>query len=224
MQAWILLVIMGMIAGCEETGGPDYEGEIVLSSRFSFADASVMGYNFEESGFTPFPSGGEPLPDVIVEKYTQVDGSIEPGFNSPSNDHGFYQLGAFGSAAAAGSFFNQYREIETDLDFSPMTDTVRTNDVYLLMTRNGAFAKLWVKEITYLDDNTGTYTEITTAFEYQDDGSGQFAPRTAGAGRDLSRSGKLIAGCPAVPGEMRGKRDLKRFCREFERYKALSVN
>ncbi len=176
MQAGVLLVIMGMTVGCEETAGPDYEGEIVLSSRFNFSDASVMGYNFEESDFTPYPSGGEPLPDVIVEKYTRVDGSIEPGFNSPSNDHGFSQLETFGSATAAGNFFNQYREIETNLDFSPMTDTVQTNDIYLLKTRKGAFAKLWVKEITYQDDNTGAFIEITTAFEYQDDGSGQFSP------------------------------------------------
>ena len=143
------------------------KGTVIISSKFNFDSASVYGYNFDLAKSTAFPSTGEPLPDIIVDMFRLIDGSVKPGFTSPDNPYGFWQAGEFGSLSESMDFFeNELKTEDASVDFTPSTDTVRKYQVYLLKTTTGNYAKIHVSEIWEIDEAAGTHIDVKIDYYY----------------------------------------------------------
>ena len=170
----IALFSVLLLSSCEMTN-EDYRGQVVISSAFNFEDASVYGFNFELGERTRYPSVGEPLPDIVVDQFRLLDGSVKPGFTSPANTNGFALAGEFNDLKSSLDYFeNRLDTFDINADFSPSSDTVREFQVWVLKTTLNKYAKLHVREIWTEEDATGKYVEVMFDYYYQPDGSATF--------------------------------------------------
>ncbi len=87
-KLFIILFFMTAVS-CNDPSIDEDWGDMVLSSEFDFTSSSIVGYNFELMTYTRFPTSGDPVPDIILDKFTQPSGEVFPGFSSPANDAGF---------------------------------------------------------------------------------------------------------------------------------------
>ncbi|MEX0987736.1 MAG: hypothetical protein WD052_09690 [Bacteroidales bacterium] len=159
---------------CERTDQID-RGQIVLSSAFNFDMATVQGYNFDLGKRTSYPSSGEALPDIVVDQYRRIDGTVKPGFTSPSNPDGFALAGAFSTVEESLDYFNsQLQSFDPEAAYSPSTDTVTLFQVWVLKTNAGNYAKLHVNEIREASDASGEYIEVIVDYYYQPNGVPEF--------------------------------------------------
>ena len=149
-------------------------GEIILSSEFNFQTATLSGYNFERGSFITYPSAEDHIPDILLDQFRLLDGSIKPGFSSPVNPFGFYLAGSFNNMDASTAFYSGLFEIDPAASFSPSSDTVRLYQVWVIKTSSGNYAKLQVKEVLEIPDNYDTHVEIRLGYYYQPDGSASF--------------------------------------------------
>jgi hypothetical protein len=151
-------------------------GEVVISSKFNFDAATVMGYNFELGKSTSFPSTGDPLPDIIVDQFRLVDGSVEPGFSSPSNPDGFWKAGEFTKLSESMAYFeDELQSVDPTVSFTPSTDTVRKYQVYVLKTTPGNYVKIHVTDIWQMEDAAGKYIDVKIDYHYQPEGATSFS-------------------------------------------------
>ncbi|MDF1573276.1 MAG: hypothetical protein P1P82_16835 [Bacteroidales bacterium] len=170
----IVLLSVLLLSACEKNN-EDFRGQVVISSAFNFDDASVYGFNFEMGERTRYPSVGEPLPDLIVDNYRLLDGSVKPGFTSPANTNGFALAGEFNDLKSSLDYFeNKLDTFDINADFSPSSDTVREFQVWVLKTTLNKYAKLHVREIWTEDGVSGKYAEVMIDYYYQPDGSATF--------------------------------------------------
>ena len=169
------LAVVLLFSGCRVQERRNW-GEVIISSMFNFDAASVMGYNFELGRSTSFPSTGDPLPDIIVDQYRLIEGSVKPGFTSPSNPAGFWKAGEFGTLSESMDFFeNELKTVDPTVDFTPSTDTVRKYQVYVLKTTPGNYAKIHVTEIWQVEDASGKHIDVKIDYHYQPEGSTSFS-------------------------------------------------
>ncbi len=170
-----VLVVVLLLFSCEsqEKRG---RGEVIISSKFDFESYSVMGYNFELGKSTSFPSSGNPLPDILVDQFRLIDGSVKPGFTSPDNSDGFWKAGEFGTRSESMDFFqNELKAVDPSVEFTPSTDTVKLYQVYVLKTTSGNYAKIHVSEIWEVDDVAGKYIDVKIDYHYKSDGGTSFS-------------------------------------------------
>jgi len=175
MRTWILAILsVFFFSACEKTN-EEFRGQVVISSAFNFEDASVFGYNFELGKQTRYPSIGEPLPDIIVDQFRLLDGTVKPGFTSPANTNGFALAGEFDALKTSKEFYeNALDTFDVNADFSPSSDTVREFQVWVLKTTLNKYVKLHVRQIWTEEDVTGQYIEVMIDYYYQPDGSATF--------------------------------------------------
>ena len=174
-QALMVVMVLLLIAGCELQERRNRD-EVIISSKFNFETASVLGYNFSLEKSTSFPSTGDPLPDIIVDQFRLVDGSVEPGFSSPSNPYGFWKAGEYSTLAESMDFFeNELQEVDPTVDFTASTDTVRKYQVYVLKTTPGNYVKIHVTEIWQMEDAAGKHIDVKIDYQYQPDGGTSFS-------------------------------------------------
>jgi hypothetical protein len=170
----IAIFLVLFLFACEKTN-EQYRGQVVISSAFNFDDASVYGFNFELGERTRYPSVGEPLPDIIVDNFRLLDGSVKPGFSSPANSNGFVLAGEFDDLKTSFDYFeNRLDTFDVNADFSPSSDTVREFQVWVMKTTLNKYAKLHVREIWTEEAVTGNYVEVMIDYYYQPDGSATF--------------------------------------------------
>lgn len=174
MRKIFIILFLVVFAACDPPGNDEDRGQIILSSAFDFNNSTIHGYIFELKSYTPFPSGPDPVPDIILDKYTRVSGEILPGFNSPSNNNGFALISESGSLAESVEFFESYHEFDVDLPLIPSTDTVRKYQVWVLKTGQDKFVKLNIKDTRVLNSVGGDYIEVSLDYYYQDDGTPVF--------------------------------------------------
>lgn len=165
------------VVSCSDPVEDENWGAMILSSAFDFSTSSIAGYNFELGTYVRFPSGENSVPDIIVEKFTQPDGKIFPGFSSPGNDAGFALISESGTLPEALELFNGYQEFNEAMTLSPATDTIRLFQVWVLKTNLKNFTKMVVKDITYHQNLSGDYIKVDLEYYYQDDGSPVFGKR-----------------------------------------------
>lgn len=175
MRRILFILILVLCAACDSTRPDENRGQIILSSAFDFNTSTINGYNFKSKAFTQFPSELDPAPDIIVDKYTRVNGDILPGFSSPSNNNGFALISESGSLAEALEFFDEYSEFNTSLSLSPTTDTIRTYQTWVLKTVEDKYVKLNIRDIRILNNVAGDYIEVSLDYYYQDDGTPVFS-------------------------------------------------
>lgn len=171
-KAFILFLLF--VVSCDSTRRDDNRGQIILSSAFDFTSSTISGYNFELKTFTQFPSGVDPVPDVIVDKYTKINGDILPGFNSPENNNGFAFISESGSLSESVTFFENYTEFNTALPLTPSTDTLRNFQLWVLKTSQDKYVKINIRDIRILNNVAGDYIEVSMDYYYQDDGTPVF--------------------------------------------------
>lgn len=174
---WLALILIFFLnMGCERFQGTK-EGQIVLSSQFDLETATLTGYHFESSSFLEFSyaeTEGE-IPDIVLEPYRLLDGSIKPGFSSPSNNYGFALAGSYENRETSEDFFNNVlKEVDTTLSFTASSDTVRLYQIWILKTSSGNYAKLHVLDIELVDNEFGRYNNVTLDYVHQPDGSPNF--------------------------------------------------
>jgi len=170
LSAFLLLLVFS----CEQKT-EQFCGQVILSSKFDFDDASVYGYNFELGKQTQYPSAGEPLPDIVVYQIRRIDGSSEPGFSSPSNTYGFYLAGTFDNLEGSLAFFNeQLGSADPSAIYTASTDTVSLHQVWVLKTSAEHYAKIHVRKISTVGDPAGEHAEVLIDYCYQPDGSPDF--------------------------------------------------
>ncbi len=174
MRKIFFILLLVLLASCDPPGNDENRGQVVLSSAFDFNNSTIYGYNFELKTFTQFPSSLDQVPDIIVDKYTRVNGDILPGFDTPGNNNGFALVSESGSLAESVEFFDAYREFDTGLALSPTTDTVWAYQVWVLKTSQDKFVKLNIRDIRILHNVAGDYTEVSLDYYYQDDGTPVF--------------------------------------------------
>lgn len=177
---WVLgVLILFFVSACEDTTGPDKQGEITLSSQlFGTESYYLFGYNFEESDMFKYPIKDEAIPDIINEGFPVMGDAKEsslPGFNAPAGGNGFALVGQFSSPDEAEIFYRDYKQVEEGLQFEIISDTVRLNQVWIQQTVAGNYAKMLVREIYLGEGSTGSpYSEVRLEFKYSNDGSAAF--------------------------------------------------
>ncbi len=177
-----LILVAGIVlilAGCDSNKGPDYAGEIQLSSQlFGVENYYLMGYSFEDSEYYKFPSDGEHVPEIINEGYLVIDGGKQvslPGFNAPGKGSAFALVGEFASGEEARSFFNGYAEVEEGLKFTQVSDTVKLHQVWVQQTAKGNYVKMVITVIQYMEVESGRpYNEVNLEYGYAPNGSKVF--------------------------------------------------
>lgn len=174
-----------MLAGCDKNKGPDYSGEIQLSSQlFGVENYYLVGYSFAESEYYKYPSYGEErfLPEILNEGFLVIDGGKQvslPGFNAPGQGHGFALVGEFDSRAEAFAFFDSYGEVEDGLTFEAVSDTVKLHQVWVQVTGKGNYVKMIITTIQHMDPESGKpYNEVNLEYIYAPDGSNVFPYRS----------------------------------------------
>jgi hypothetical protein len=171
-----LVIVMG---GCEHWIGPDRKGEIRLSSElFGTESYYLFGYSYEDGEYYRYPYRSERVPDIINEAYRVIQGTdinLLPGFNTPGQANGFALVGALENLETARNFFNEYREVESGLQFETISDTVALYQVWIQKTSLDNYVKLMVKDIRTVEGDGGKlYCEVALDFVYQPDGSTGF--------------------------------------------------
>ncbi len=176
---WISLFTL-ILMGCDNLKGPEEKGEFRLSSeKFGAISYHLYGYLYEESEFYRFPYQGEKFPDIINEGYLVLadgGGLISlPGFNTPDEMNGFALVGEFETLDGARSFYEGYSNVEDDLQFETVSDTVVLYQVWVQQTSTDKYVKLLVKDILDREGDSGTlYSEVVLEYTYQADGSTSF--------------------------------------------------
>ena len=176
----VLVVLILASAGCKMFRGPDRTGEFLLSSERFLGTVTYyqFGYSFEDNEFYRFPYEKDPLPDIINEGYRVLEGegTIElPGFNIPGQKNGFALAGEFETLDDARSFYNGYLEVEEQLQFVTLSDTVEAFQVWVQKTSAGNYVKMLVKEVASLEGDQGNkYSEALMEYTYQPNGSTEF--------------------------------------------------
>ncbi len=170
----LIVLLLTAIVSCDHSQADENRGQIIISSAFDFSNASIYGYNFEFKSYARFPSIGAPVPDIIVDKFLELDGSIQPGFTSPSNNAGFALIAESGSMDESIKFFEGYTEFDQSIPLSPSTDTVRLNQVWVLKTSQDTYVKFNIRDIQTLVNLSGDYVEVRLDYYYQDDGTPLF--------------------------------------------------
>jgi len=160
-----------MAVSCNDPDKDENWGAFVLSSEFDFTSSSIVGYNFELKTYKRFPSGDDPVPDIILDKYTLPGGEIFPGFSSPSNDAGFALVSESGALVEALEFFDTYQEFNPATALSPSTDTIKKFQVWVLKNSMENYIKMVVKDILYLQNVSGDYIKVSIEYYHQDDGT-----------------------------------------------------
>jgi len=167
-------ILFTFLISCEKENEL-YRGEIWLSSQFDFQDASVMGFNFELGSGMEYPSPGEPLPDIVVDQFRRIDGSIKPGFSSPANPNGFSLAGEFDNLKSSEEFYkNELTSYDTTVTFSPSSDTVEKFQVWVLKTTLNKYVKLHVRQTRIIPDPNGEHAEVLIDYYFQPNGSARF--------------------------------------------------
>jgi hypothetical protein len=169
-----------LLCGCKEEAGPDLAGEITLSSQLHGTESYYLyGFSFESGELVRYPSQEDPVPDIINEGFPVMEGSVEssvPGFNTPARVNGFALVGEFLTWDEAMDFYNAYSKVEEGLLYQTVSDTVRLYQVWVQQTPAGKYAKMIIREIRYLESETGTpYNEVTLEYAYSPDGSSGFS-------------------------------------------------
>lgn len=173
-QYLVIISLLLWTCSCEKDSVRN-NGQVTVSSKFNFDDASVYGYNFELGESTRFPAADDPAPDVIVEHYRLLDGSVKPKFTSPSNPFGFALAGEFGELTTSLAFFNDsLLSADPSVTYAPSTDTVRKYQVWVLKSSLERYAKIHVRDIAVVADAAGDHLEVLIDYSYQPDGSTDF--------------------------------------------------
>ena len=154
----IAAALIGMLTGCDKDKGPDFQGEIELSSQLYGSESYyLLGYSYENSEYYRFPAAADPIPDIINEGYL-VDGSKQysvPGFNTPNQGKGFALVGEFGSGAEADAFFYAYGMVEDGLSYQALSDTVKLHQVWVQQTVRGNYVKMLITDIRSIRSGIG---------------------------------------------------------------------
>ena len=176
----VLMLLTVGLAGCKLFGGPDRTGEFRLSSEGMLGDVTYywVGYSYEDSEFYRYPYEKDPLPDVINLGFRVIGGdgqSTLPGFNTPGRTNGFALVGEFGSLQEARNFYKDYKEADSNLQFSVDSDTVELYQVWVQQTSVGNYAKLLVTDIQNFEgEGDSKYNEVICEYTYQPNGSREF--------------------------------------------------
>jgi len=172
----VLLWVSFALSGCKALTGPSRTGEINLSSETFGETYYLFGYSYEDEEYYRFQYQGEPLPDIINEGFRSlIGGNYLPGFNTPGKTNGFALVGEFESLESARSYYEGYSDVEDDLQFVTVSDTVELYQVWVQQTNIGNYVKLLVKDIKTFEGETGTvYNEVKAEYTYQPDGSSTF--------------------------------------------------
>ena len=171
---FIAITLFILSSSCERND-ERLTGQISLSSAFDFETASVYGYNFDLAKKVRYPSADKVLPDLLLFDYRKVDGTILPGFASPSNEYGFARHGeSFSSLTAAREYFNGLHQPDSNALYVAESDTVRLYDIWVLKTAAENYVKLLVLDVDVVEDPQSKHLEVRVDFVYQPDGTNQF--------------------------------------------------
>jgi len=177
------VVLLGVLilaaAGCKMFRGPDKTGEFRLSSeKFLVESYYLFGYLYEDSEFYRYPFEKDPIPDIINEGFRVLQGeeTIElPGFTTPGRTNGFALIGEFDNLGDARDFYEAYKTVEKELQFTVESDIVEAYSVWIQKTSAGNYVKLLVKESESMEGDEGNkYSEVLIEYTYQPDGSRDF--------------------------------------------------
>ena len=175
----VLIFLVLASTSCKMLFGPDKTGEFRLSSEKSGTEVYYLyGYSYEDSEFYRFPYEKDPLPDIINEGYRIIGASGQyelPGFNTPGQTNGFALVGEFETLDDARNFYKDYKQVEDNLQFVTLSDTVEAFQVWVQKTSAGNYVKLLVKEVSSLEGDLGNkYSEALMDYTYQPNGSTEF--------------------------------------------------
>ena len=171
----VLAVIALFCASCDkETEEPQFNGEITLSSELllSGQDYVFYGFSFESGQISLYSLTSSTLPDLAAIHVILGD-TITVDLTSSNETDAFYKNSTFQNAMEAEAYFNNYTEVIAS-DFQSLAYSVKPNQVWTIQTDNKRFAKIWIKEITYMTGSLSDYVDLRIQYQYQPDGSRTF--------------------------------------------------
>lgn len=178
----LLAGLLVLMMGCKKESGPDYSGQITLSSQLMGTESYYLyGYAYESGEMYAYPHGTDPLPDIINEGFLVLEEEGEPlvskpGFNTPAKVNGFALVGEFINLLEAEDFYDSYAEVEEGLYFETVSDIVELYQVWVQQTSSGKYVKILVRDIQNLQSEQGDkYNDVTLEFTYAQDGSTSFS-------------------------------------------------
>jgi hypothetical protein len=179
MGGILAATLMVLAVGCDGFGGPDTEGDIVLSSQlFGSTSYYLFGYSYEDSEFYKFQYAGEPIPDIINEGSLGYEGTeliSRPVFTTPGDANGFALVETYETTEDARDFYKGYDRVEEGLQFELQSSVVELHQIWVQKTSAGNYVKILVKEINFISAESGKpYNEVSLEYTYQPDGSTSF--------------------------------------------------
>lgn len=173
LTVFLITIVFFLSNSCDQEK-QQYKGSIVISSEFNFDNSTLVGYNFELEQNVVYPSPNDILPDIIVDQFRLLDGSLKPGFSSPSNPYGYHKMGHFENIEDSRAFYESLANADTSLSFSASSDTIEKFQVWILKTASANYTKLHVQDIQQVDDTYGLHLEIFLDYNFQQDGTTGF--------------------------------------------------
>lgn len=167
-------MLLIMFSGCKEEEITPYSGTAEIDSRLYF---NAETQNYYSYGFC-FSTGkrvkyerfvSEEGVDLILQAIPGATGPAGAYLQSPGNDEAFNLEESFQQSSDAQSYFNNLLLV-TSQTFTHWANPLEPNQIWVIRTLNGHFAKVWIQSVDILS----TYVSIRFAWVYQPDGTPTF--------------------------------------------------
>ncbi len=171
----LLAVMIWVCISCDKKDeGPQYSGEIILSSEILQSGQNYVfyGFSFETGKISTYSLTSSVMPDLAAIHVILGD-NITVDLASSNELDAFHENGIFASATEAEEYFNNYTEVITS-DFQALAQNIKENQVWTVQTASKRFAKIRIREITAKKGSLSDFIDIRMQYQYQPDGSRTF--------------------------------------------------
>jgi hypothetical protein len=168
-----LLLLVLVFSGCGKEKETPVSGSITLSSELVLSGQYITrGFSFSEASFLNFPGTAPARVDLLAFSTRDLAGNIRgAGLVCPSNeDTAFWLAASFENLPEAKAFFDQLDTIP-DVSFLPFVEEVHPNEIWVIHTGAGAYAKVLFREVRVIDDAEGDYAELDLDWVFQPNGT-----------------------------------------------------
>jgi hypothetical protein len=168
-----LLFLVLVFSACAKEKETPVSGSITLSSELVLSGQYITrGFSFSEASFLNFPGTAPARVDLLAFSTRDLAGNIQgAGLVSPSNeDTAFWLAASFDKLTEAKVFFDQLDTIPV-AHFLPFVGELHPNEIWVIHTGTGKFAKILIRDVRVIDDPEGDYAEIDLSWAFQPNGT-----------------------------------------------------
>ncbi|MFN8205874.1 MAG: hypothetical protein U0T82_00495 [Bacteroidales bacterium] len=168
-----LFLLAFVFFSCRKEKETPTSGSITLSSELVLSGQYIIrGFSFSEASFLNFPGTAPAKVDLVAFSTRDSIGNINgAGLYCPSNeDSAFWLAAGFDNLPQATTFFDELDTLPLTR-FLPLVNEVHPNEIWVIRTGTGSYAKILFRDVRVIDDAEGDYTELDLDWVFQPDGT-----------------------------------------------------